>query len=106
VAPEVKFPLRFAALCACLMLAGCYVGAEEAGRRLERELPQRYPDQIAAASFEFAPPLDPPNIFIDFVPSMSLAEQQRFLCEELFPLVKAAYSGMAINNEESAAHCD
>jgi hypothetical protein len=106
VGRDVRFLLRIGALCACLVLAGCYAGAEEAGRRLERDLPQRYPDQIAGASFEFAPPLDPPNIFIDFVPSMSLAEQQRFLCEELFPLVKAAYSGMAINNEESAAHCD
>jgi hypothetical protein len=61
------------------VLAGCYVGAEEAGRKLEHELPEQYPDQIEAASFEFAPPLDPPNIFIDFAPSMSLDEQQQFL---------------------------
>ena len=54
------------ALSACLLVAGCYQGAEEAGYRLERELPEEYPDQIEAVSFEFAPPLDPPNLFIDF----------------------------------------
>ena len=88
------------ALIACLLVAGCYSGAEEVARKLEQELPGLYPEQIEAVSFEFAPPLDPPNLFIDFAPAMSLEDQWRFLCDDLYPRVHEANPAISINNED------
>jgi len=75
-------------------LGACSQGAQARGDRLTVDLKAAYPDQIAAVGFEFAPPLDPPMLFIDLDPSMSPEAQRQFLCDEIKPRVEAAGGGI------------
>jgi len=85
---------RLVAFVTCLLLVGCSTGAsvdvQAAGDRLASELPTLYPGRVVAVSFENAPPLDPPTLFIDLDPAMDSEAQLRLLCDEINPRVKAA----------------
>ena len=72
------------ALCS-IALAGCQTDHQAAGDRLVRDLSAKYPGQINAIEFKYAPPLDPPTLYIDLDASMDPQAQRRFLCEVLVP---------------------
>jgi hypothetical protein len=85
----------FGSLALGMTLAGC-TDPQGPGDRLSRELPQVYPSQITAIQFENSPPLDPPTLFIDLVPSMTPDQQLRFVCDEVLPRVRAASDSIAV----------
>jgi hypothetical protein len=85
---------RLLTLAACLLVSACGVGVEEAGRRLERDLPAEYPHEVRSVAFEHSA-LDPPALFITLAPAMNPDEQLDFLCSKLVPRIKA--TGAAIS---------
>jgi hypothetical protein len=85
---------RLLTLAACLLVSGCGVHVDEAGRRLERELPAEYPNEVLSVGFEHSA-LDPPALFITLAPTMNPDEQLDFLCSKLVPRIKA--TGAAIS---------
>lgn len=56
---------------------------------LANELQASFPAEINSVSFENAPPLDPPTLFIDMAPGMSPADELTFLCSSIGPEVAA-----------------
>ena len=81
----------FAGLLTLLLLVGCTsrgVDQQAAGDILVREFRATYPEQIRAIGFEYSPPLDPPTLYVDLEPAMSLASQRAFLCGTLWPRIK------------------
>ena len=58
-------------------------------QQLVDELDTAYPDGIEAIDFENALPLDPPAVFIDVNPAMTLEEERAFVCGQVRPRVDA-----------------
>jgi hypothetical protein len=56
----------------------------------------KYPQEIVAVAFENVPPVDPPTIFVDLDPSMDPAAQLRFLCDQLWPVVRQVDPGIGV----------
>lgn len=56
---------------------------------LANQLEAAYPAVVASVSFENAPPLDPPTLFIDVKPGTAPNAELSFLCAEVRPLVDA-----------------
>jgi hypothetical protein len=73
-----------------LALAGCMAGPTDPSMSaLTAQLREAFPNQIAAISFENAPPLDPPTIFVDMAPGTSPEDELTFLCSLVRPQVNA-----------------
>jgi hypothetical protein len=80
-------------LLALVALAGCRAGpTDSAMEALTRELDEAFPNEIAAISFENAPPLDPPTIFVDTKPDITREETVAWLCVSVRPRVDAVDS--------------
>lgn len=80
---------------AILAIAGCgAVSVQERGDRLARELPATFPDQIVEVSFENAPQIPTPTLFIGMSPAMSSEVVRHFLCVRIKPIVDAAGGGI------------
>lgn len=76
-------------------IAGCNSSDVQArGDRLATDLQEAFPDKISAISFENAPPLDPPTLFIDVDPPMEPDDEKAFLCEAIKGQIDAAGGGI------------
>ncbi len=80
---------------AVLATAGCGSGTvQERGVRIARELRATFPDQIVEVSFENAPQVSTPTLFVGMSPAMSSEVVRHFLCVQIKPIVDAAGGGI------------
>jgi hypothetical protein len=73
-----------------LLLSACRAGPSDAQiSALADQLETSFPALVASVSYEYAPPLDPPTLFIDMAPGVSTGAELSFLCANVGPLVDA-----------------
>ena len=90
-----------------LCLGGCQAAPTAAALAgLTRELQEAFPDKIAAISFENAPPLDPPTIFVDTAPGIARAEEVTWMCSLVKPRVDAIDVRIDVESTQASLRTD
>lgn len=94
-------------LVSIVALAGCRAAPTDAQMTaLTQDLRQAFPSQIVAISFENAPPLDPPTIFIDTSPSQTREAEIDWLCNLVRPRVDAVDRRIEVESTQGSMRGD
>ena len=90
-----------------LTIAGCRAGPTDASMaELTRALKEQFPEVIVAISFENAPPLDPPTIFIDTDPALGRVDEVSWLCTLVKPRVDDLDATIEVESTNASLRTD
>lgn len=94
-------------LASLLGLASCGAGpTDDQMTALTLDLQEAFQNEIIAISFENAPPLDPPTIFIDTSPSLTKEAELDWLCNLVGPRVDALDRGIDVETTQGSLRGD